>query len=603
MPKVKTPFPSSTVTLPKKAAVKILLKSVVYAFAIFGILFILLLFAVLGLLRQEAAPAVVPGKAVLSIDFDRHYPEVRQDTLLTEISESTPYAFHDLIRALNTAGDDVRVKAVVGQVSVSDLGLAQIQELRQAVARLRAKGKKTYIFGSGFGSLGGGTAEYYLATAFDEIGMQPGSEAGITGIGIEVPFLKNLLAKIGVEAEFYSRYEYKTAAVSMTDAKMPKAFRENLQDLGDSLFGQITEDIAAARQIDGQKVKQLIDAAPLSAEDALQNKLIDKIVYKQDWLAAITNAAGAELCDIDTYIAAQREATGRNQTVVVVVAEGAISEGKSTDNPLSSEAVIGAETFVAQLEEIAENTQVKAVVLRINSPGGSYNASNTIWNAIRRLREERNIPVVVSMGNYAASGGYFMALAADKIVAEPGTITGSIGVLGGKMVLSGLWQKLDVNWQGLNWGENAAILSSNHSFSDKEKELFNKSLDRTYEDFTLKVSQAQNLSLHEVNKLARGRVWSGAAALKLKLVDALGGVDEALAAAKELSGIKAEEKINIVYYPKPKTLQEKISEVLGAAPLVTATKLKNQLGLDIQSLNMLKQLQYDAVMLPMMINM
>lgn len=594
-----TPFPKDTAKRKKKLAVRILIKSLVYAFAIFGILFILLLLVILGLLRQEPGRATtIPRQTVLKINFDEAYREVRSDNLLTEISEVSPLSFYDLVKAINLAAIDDRVKVLVGRVGNSPLGLAQIQELRQAVATFRSKGKKAYIFSAGFGSFGGGTSEYYLASAFDEIWMQPNTDLGLTGIAMEVPFFRKLLDKVGIKPEFYARHEYKNAMASVLDERMSEPFRQEMLRLGGMILAQTVSDISAARGLSEEDVNRLINRAPLFAAEALEAKLIDRIGYEPELFDEIQKTVSGEVVEISDYASVIRDGRKGLPKVAVLVADGVINEGKSIDNPLQGEATVGAATVTEQLNEIARDKNVKALLLRVNSPGGSYAASNEIWYALNKLKKERQMPVVVSMGNYAASGGYFIALPGDKIIAEPSTITGSIGVLGGKMVLNGLWQKLDINWEALRFGNNAGILSMNTGFSESEKDIFNKSLGNVYEDFTLKVSQARKIDAAKMDELARGRIWTGSGALKNGLIDDIGGFNKALGIAKELAGIKQEDKFTIAYYPKQKTLQEKISEVLGTAPMVAAKKVKADLGLDIESLTVLKRMQYDAVLLP-----
>ena len=594
-----TPFPKDTAKRKKKLAVRILIKSLVYAFAIFGILFILLLLVILGLLRQEPGRATtIPRQTVLKINFDEAYREVRSDNLLTEISEVSPLSFYDLVKAINLAAVDDRVKVLVGRVGNSPLGLAQIQELRQAVATFRSKGKKAYIFSAGFGSFGGGTSEYYLASAFDEIWMQPNTDLGLTGVAMEVPFFRKLLDKVGIKPEFYARHEYKNAMASVLDERMSEPFRQEMLRLGGTILAQTVSDISAARGLSEEDVNRLINRAPLFAAEALEAKLIDRIGYEPELFDEIQKTVSGEVVEISDYASVIRDGRKGLPKVAVLVADGVINEGKSIDNPLQGEATVGAATVTEQLNEIARDKNVKALLLRVNSPGGSYAASNEIWYALNKLKKERQMPVVVSMGNYAASGGYFIALPGDKIIAEPSTITGSIGVLGGKMVLNGLWQKLDINWEALRFGSNAGILSMNTGFSESEKDIFNKSLDNVYEDFTLKVSQARKIDAAKMDELARGRIWTGSGALKNGLIDDIGGFNKALGIAKELAGIKQEDKFTIAYYPNQKTLQEKISEVLGTAPMVAAKKVKADLGLDIESLTVLKRMQYDAVLLP-----
>lgn len=601
MLEVENTFPKVVKKRRKILATRILLKSVVYAFAIFGILFILLLMSVLGLLRQESGVvAKLPNSAILQVDFDKKYAETRGDTFLTEFNESSPLAFYDVIKAINMAALDPKIKTISAKVSNSSLGLAQIQELRLAIKIFRASGKKAYIFSTGFGAFGNGTSEYYLASAFDEIWMQPNTEAGITGLGIEIPFFRNVLNKIGVQPEFYTRYEYKTAVASMMDEKMSEPFRQEIERLGGSILGQIVQDVSTARNIEAKKVQSLINRAPLFAQEAKDAKLIDKIAYAQDLDEFLKTEYKADFVKFDDYAFTLKDGHSGLKTIAVLVVNGVIDEGKSIDNPLNGETVVGSATILQQLNEIAKNKDVKGLILRVNSPGGSYTASNEIWYALEKLKNDKKISIVVSMGDYAASGGYFIALAGDKIFAEPSTITGSIGVLGGKMVLAGLWDKVGINWQTINFGDNAGILSANHSFSEREKTIFNKSLDNIYKDFTLKVSQARKIDASAMDKVARGRVWTGEGALKNGLIDSIGGLDAALAEVKERADIKNGEKFSLLYYPKQKTLQEKIGEILNSSPMATVNSLKINLGLDIKQLNMLKRLNYNLVLVPML---
>lgn len=603
MPEITTPFPELRSKRKRILHTKILVKSVVYAFAIFGVLFILFLLAILGMLRQEAGmSATVPGRAVLTINFNQSFGEVRNDNLLTEISEESLLSFYDLIKAINVAAMDKRIHFLVGNISVSDLGLAQIQDLRQAIYNFRASGKKAYMTSSGFGALGQGTSEYYLASAFDEIWMQPNSEVGITGLSMEVPFVRALANKVGITPEFYSRYEFKTAADSLTQTQMSAPYRSELEKLGKSIMDTFLNDVSKERGFVGRQLQDLVNQAPLDAEISLQKGLIDRIGYRQELLQNLKQQHQVDEISVENYVLNFSQPK-TNKKIAFLVLEGTIAEGKSIDNPLQSEKIVGAETVLKQLEEIAQDKSVKALVLRVNSPGGSYAASQEIWYALKKFKEEKKVPLIVSMGDYAASGGYFISLAGDKIVAEPSSITGSIGVLGGKLVFKDLWAKIDIHWDGVKFGENADILSVNKTFSESEKNIFNKSLDRIYEDFTLKVSEAREIPLEKMNLLARGRVWSGADAVQNGLVDEIGGINQALGLAKKMADIKENEKCAILYYPKAKTLQEKIMEVIQSSPSVAANKVKSDFGLDIKGLIVLKRLKYDLALPPFVLNM
>ena len=602
--KFKSPFPEIKAITKKYASSAFVWKTMVYALALFGVVVLLLLFLLLNLLggTGNIVPNV-PKNAVLTLDLNQNYPETRVDDLWAELSEVPQTSFYDLIKAINIAALDNRVSAIVAKINDTPLGLAQIQDLRSALEAFRSTGKKAYIYSSGMGNFGGGTSEYYLASAFDEIWMQPHSEIGITGLNIEIPFFKQLLAKFGVEAEFYARHEYKNAAASLVSSSFSKPYREEMTKLGKSLFSQMMNDIVRSRNLSEKSLLKLINDAPISAEKGSVSGLVDRIAYQPDLFDFVLNKTDGTLFNMLDYVYSIESDEQNLPTIAFLVLDGTIAEGISSSNPLQGENIVGTETFMKQLDDIANNKYVKAVVVRVNSPGGSYTAANEMWNALENLKKKKNLPIVISMGDYAASGGYFVALAGDKIIAEPSSLTGSIGVLGGKFVLKDLWKKLNVNWGNVKFGDNAGVLSVNQNFSQSEKKIFNASLDRIYKDFTRKVSDARGISLKELDKLARGRVWTGSQAQANGLIDEIGGIDKAVAWAKKLANIVPKSRFSILYYPKPKTLQEKLAEFMGMEPKISVNKIINQMGLDIQSINVLQRLKYDTVLPPFKLNM
>lgn len=588
--------------LRKKTAIKILLKSLIWAFALFGAFFILLLFALVGMVSSSPTVAEVPDKAVLTVDFDNSYGEVRDDSLLADVSGGGSPAFVDMLAALETAAFDDRIKAVAGRIHISDFGLARMQELYQMVMTLRHQGKKTYIFAPGFGSFGGGTAEYFLATAFDEITMLPNTEVGLTGVSAEVPFAKGLLDRIGVTPEFYARYEYKGGMASFTDEKASQPFKENmvkmLGSLNFTMFSTINKTRFGNEKSDD--VLKLIDKAPFSAEYALKKKLIDRIEYESDWLERIKNEHEAETIDLADYVSGVYPLKGK-KSIAVMVLEGTISDNVSAT--ALSESEITPAQVLQQVDELSKEENLSGVLVRINSPGGSYNASNEIWHALVKLKETKKIPLYVSMGDYAASGGYFVALAGDKIFAADVTVTGSIGVFGGKFVLENLWKKLNVNWELFDVADNSGILSPNFKFSPIQKKAFEASLDSVYKDFTDKVAKARKIDAKAMDKIARGRIWTGADALQNGLVDELGGLENALLALKNAAGIEKDEPVTLLMYPKPKTFQEKLSEALNMPQMRKAQVTGEKLGIDSEVINMLKRLQYNAILPPIIFKM
>lgn len=587
----------------KKIGIKLLLKTVIYAFAIFGVVFILVLLGVLSIISPRSVATKIPAAAVLEINFDDNYTEVRSDDFFAEFAGKSVYSVFDLVRAVNAAADDDRIKAVSASINMSSLGLAQMQDIARAIIYFKSKGKEAYIFSSTMGSFGQGTKEYYLASFFDEIWLQPGGDIGMTGVNIEVPFFKGIFNKIGVEPEFYARHEYKTAAASLVNKGFTPAYKKELTKLGGGLYNQLVDGIADNRHLSVDRVKKLVDEAPIFAVDALEEGLIDKIGYKQEMSSFLERRYQAETISAKDYMSNLKDYENDDiPLVAVLVLEGAIDSGSSVNTPMR-EAVVGSETVVAQLKELADYKNIKALVVRINSPGGSYVASEEIWYALKRFKNWKSVPVVVSMGDYAASGGYFAAIAGDYIVAEPATITGSVGVLGGKMVFADLWKKLDIGWGEIKFGKNSGILSSNHKFSASEKDVFNRSLDNVYKDFTAKVARARNLSDEQIDGLARGRVWLGEDAVKVGLVDELGGFEKALLKAKELAGIKQGETFGMMYYPRRPNLQEKLNRYLESGGGLPAMRVMEQSGLISEDFEMLLRLKHDAILPPFKLKM
>ncbi len=580
-------------TKSRASSFRILIKSAVWAFAIVGLLAILLLFSLVSLVKSEmgSKAAKLPDRFVLAVNLDAEYSEVRGDSLLHELAEVKGFSFYDLTKSLKNAAQDTRVAAIYLKVGETGLGLAQIQEIRKLLALFKASGKNIYAYSSSFGHLGAGNDEYYLVSQADKIVLMPGGELGLTGLSVEIPFAKGLLDKIGVTPEFYARYEYKNAYASFTEAEMPKEMRRDFTKLADNLWRQIIQDVAEDRNIKEAALQKLADKAPLVCREALENGLVDDCGSEEDFAFSFLKELDAEMVPLEAYAAQPVLAKDK---IALLSMEGVIDSGLSSANPLGGDAVIGAESVKAQLDDLKSLENLKAVVIRINSPGGDSAAAKEMWQALMAFKQREAVPVLISMGNYAASGGYFIALAGDRIYADEATVTGSVGVVGGKPVLEKLWKKLGVNWSAVNTGKNAGISSINRDFSLNEKQLFNKILDNIYSDFTLIVSQQRHLTLQEVDKLARGRVWLGDEAVKNGLADALGGLNDVLEAA-------GSDKAEIVYYPKAKTFTEKLQDVLGGSQDLAINQLKNNFAVEFGSVNMLNRLNYNLILWPFVI--
>ncbi|MDY4690272.1 MAG: signal peptide peptidase SppA [Alphaproteobacteria bacterium] len=545
-------------------------------------------------------PKPIEKNTYLTIDFNKPFSESDNSGIWTEFTDDAPLPFLKMLEAVEYAAADDNVRGLVAKINKTNLEPAQLQDIARAILRFEYSGKKTVVFSQGFGSLGQGSGDYYLASFFKQIYMQPHTYIGLTGISIEIPFLKNLLDKLGVTAEFYSRYEYKNAMASLTDTKISKAYAEEMTVLAQGLMSELELDIKGNRKLQ-DSFENIVNKAPLTAEEGQKLGLIDGIMYMSQ-LEDKLKADGAEhFVNIKDYAAGLAPNSGNLPTVALLNLSGEIIDGESKDS-LRQDDIIGSESVVADIESIKKLPNLKAVVVRINSPGGSYNAADEIYFALKQLKEKAKVPVIVSQSAYAASGGYFISLAGDYIFAEPMTITGSIGVLGGKAVFGKLWKKLGVSWSRLNFGKNAGILSSIQPFSESEKKIFNKSLDDVYSDFTAKVAENRKLT-QPMNKIARGRVWLGRQALDLGLIDELGSTSEAIARAMDLGKIGKNQTFKIVSYPKAKSFSEKLSDLIANTGSIKAEQLIEQSGVDITNLKLFKRLQYDTVMLPIKINM
>ena len=450
----------------------------------------------------------------------------------------------DVLDGLRRARADDKVRALVVKIGGRPIGVARVQELRSAIAAFRRSGKATVAWAETYGEFGPGNAAYYLATAFERVWLQPSGDVGLTGLSLEQWFLRGTMDKLGLEYEVSKRHEYKTAADRLTEQGFTGPAREALQQLASSLTGQITEAIAERLAIPAAQARELIDNGPYVAEEALELHLVDALGYRDEVYDDVRKSAGpdAHLLYLARYQRSRalaeraRKLPERGADMIALIyAAGPIRRGRSGRGPMSGGAM-GSDTVSAALRTAAGDRRVRAIVLRVNSPGGSYVASDTIWREVVRARQA-GTPIVVSMGDVAASGGYYISMAADAIVAQPGTITGSIGVLSGKPVTSSLLERVGITTDSVTVGAHADMFSTTRPFSEEEWAKINSWLDRIYADFTGKVAVGRNMTPEQVHEIARGRVWTGADAAAIGLVDHLGGLDDAVALARRKAGL------------------------------------------------------------------
>ncbi len=525
-------------------------KVMVRSLAVLGglTLFFLLLVVVAAIVFRFAAR--VPGTTILEVNLERPLIEdVPDDTLARTMLGGAPVV-RDLVEALERAAYDRRVVGLVARLGGAPLGMAQVQELREAVRAFRARKKFAYAFAETFGEFAPSGGSYYLATAFDQIWLQPSGDVGLTGILMESPFLRGTFDKLGVKPRLDHRYEYKNAMNVYTEKKYTPAHREAVEKVMHSWYGQILRGVSEGRRIPEPELRALIDRGPFVGQEALKSRLVDSLVYRDEVYERVKRRAGpgAEFVPLGSYLGRAGRPHRQGSTIALIYGVGGVRRGKSGFDPLFGEPAMGSDTVAGAFRAAIEDAGVKAIVFRIDSPGGSYVASDTIWRETVRARKAGK-PVIASMGDLAGSGGYFVAMAADKIVAQPGTITGSIGVLGGKAYTAGFWEKLGITWDEAHAGQNARMWSGAWDYSPSEWARGQAMLDRIYEDFTSKVADGRRLPKERVLKIARGRIWTGEDAQALGLVDELGGFPTALRLAKQAARIREAEEVNLRVFP------------------------------------------------------
>ena len=512
----------------------------------------------------------VPKGCVLELDLRVAPPEAGGVDPLTIISGGgRPLVLREAVSALHRAADDPRVAGLIARVQLPAAAAGPVQELRDAVKAFTAV-KPSLAWAETYP----GTLSYYLASAFGEVWMQPSGTVGLIGFATTAWFLRDALEKAGIEAQVIARGEYKSAANLFTQARYTDAHREADTRLLESLRAQVWKAIADSRSIGQDSLDALADRAPLLREDAVTSGLLDRVGYRDEAYARIAELVGADGISPETgdadgndapprlYLSRYARATapggsplpsvpGRRprSTIAVVTVAGQIVSGRGGRGILPfGNSSAGADTIAAGLREAAADDSVSAIVLRVDSPGGSVSASETIWREVKKARD-RGKPVVASMGAVAASGGYYVAMGADAIVANPGTITGSIGVITGKLIARDLKERLGVGSDAVRTNANADAWSIDAPFTPEQHARVEAEADLFYADFVQRVAEGRKLSTDAVEAVARGRIWTGADALGHGLVDELGGLRTAVRRAKVLAGLDEDAKVTIVGYP------------------------------------------------------
>lgn len=474
-----------------------------------------------------------------------------------------------IVDALAQAEDDARVKGLLIRLPESGLTPAAADEIRQAVRRFRRSGKVVIAHSQGFQPVGTAVSSYMVGAAASELWMQNTANFQLSGLSSEGIFLGRAFDKYGVDPEFEQRYEYKNAVNEYTESDYTPAHREAATAWMTSIYLSSLANAAQDRKLTPAGLRTTIEAGPYSSAQARQLRLVDRIGHVEEAEAEVKRRAGrnAELVDLSDYASAQGERTGSGAKAIAIIGgEGAINTGSGGGgDPFGGGSSIQSDELAEAIYEAIEDDAVKAIVFRISSPGGSPDASEQILAAVRAAKAAGK-PVVVSMGDYAASGGYWVSSEANWIVAQPSTLTGSIGVYGGKLVLAEALGRFGVDLRNLSvGGEYSDAFSPAEPFTPAQRAAFAAQIDRTYEEFITRVAAGRRLPPERVREIARGRVWTGAQAREIGLVDQLGGLEEAIAKARELARIPAGDSVSFRRFPEASSPFEAIADMFGVS--------------------------------------
>ncbi|MFN3670170.1 MAG: signal peptide peptidase SppA [Brevundimonas sp.] len=519
-------------------------------------------------LASASAEEPTPRNTVLELDLREG---------VTDQTPSNPFALFSgsglstlqIVDTLAQAGDDDRVKVLLIRLPEAGITPAAADEIRQAVRRFRAAGKVVIAHSQGFQPVGTTVSSYMVGASASELWMQNTAAFQLAGFSADGVFLGRAFDRYGVNAEFEQRYEYKNAVNEYTESDFTPAHREAMTAWMTSIYTSALANAAQDRKVAPAALRAAVEAGPHSSAEALRRRLIDKIGQVEEAEAEAKRRAGrgAEIMEFSDYASSQgsRDGSGRN-AIAIVGGEGAILTGTGGGaDPFGGGSSIMSDDLAEALYDAIEDDSVKAIVFRVSSPGGSPDASEQILAAVRAARAAGK-PVVVSMGDYAASGGYWISSEADWIVAQPSTLTGSIGVYGGKFVIADALGRFGIDMRNLSiGGDYADAFSPTEDFTPAQRAAFAAQIDRTYEEFIARVATGRRLPPARVRELARGRVWTGAQGLERGLVDQLGGIEEAIAKARQLARIPADESVRFKRYPEASSPFEAIAKAFGVS--------------------------------------
>ena len=533
-----------------------------------GVLLMLLLLVAGGIIawRIGQSPPEVLENTTLILELYGDIPEQVQPDFPEEIfGESRSFNFLSLIQNIQKAGADSRITGIVVKPSGLRMGWGKLQQLRRALEEFQRQGKSVAAL-----LQVAGNKEYFLASVADKIFLSPAGFLNLKGMRAEVMFFKDTLGKLGVQADLEHIGDYKNFSDQFTDNRMSRAFREATTSLLDSIYGNFVATVAAARHRSVEEVRSLMEqSGPFESDRALLLGFADQLLYEDQVFDQLKNEnQNKEFHEMPMReyhrVPASQAGLGGGERIAVVYAVGNITAGEEDYEPLPYGKTLGARTMADVLETVREDDSIKGVIVRIDSPGGDALASDEILRCMVLLREKK--PVVISMSDTAASGGYYIAMTGDPIVAEPGTITGSIGIVYGKMNLKGFYDKVGIHKEIISRGDFARMDSDYNSYTPQERERVRALMKDFYDKFLARVGAARNMTPEAVDQLAQGRVWTGEQAQQNGLIDELGGFARAMELLKEKAGIRPGAPVELIEYPKRKSLfQVVLNRVRGQA--------------------------------------
>ncbi len=562
------------------------MKKGTYILMIILIFFFLIIATIFSFIYLEfGRPPAIRANSYLEITLQGEIRERFVPDFWTTFMGTEPLSMYDLWMNIQKAKRDPRIKCLLLRINRLSCDWAKIDELRETILNFQESGKKVYAY---LDEAHDFDKEYYLATACNKIFFHPLGWLGINGLGGNILFFKKALEKMGIEVESEHVEEYKTAYNMFTEEGFTPAHKEMMVSLYENIYLNYIKTLAEKRGKTEDEVKELIDQGIFQGEEALEAGLVDGLLY-EDEVEEFLQEKGKRLSKIthEKYLKINPSSLGlmKGRRIALIYGMGLIHSGESTSQTM------GGTTLARWIKSARKDKSIAAIVFRVDSPGGSAIASDIIWREIKLAKKEK--PVIVSMSDVAGSGGYWISMAAHKIVAQPLTLTGSIGVISGKLNMTKLYEKLGITSERLVYGKRADMYSTLRSLTPEERQLLKREIRWIYEKFLEKVSEGRNLPKEEVDRVGKGRVWTGQQAKELGLVDEIGGLQRAIELAKELAGISKEEEVKFVVWPKKVSL---FSLLLGKKSPDLVTSINSRVKNIISTLQLIQKESRWAIM-------